>query len=168
MPDLDLQPESWGVRWCLSGELPGESTADIFQTDWETAKMRWHPETLSYGNAGQMRMGISLWLGRNCFMTLIWTHTSPHWSFSHGGVWSRSPPLTDLGMFRVFSHYWLIKLRTLSWLETTRTTRTETGQSSSLVPAVTQMARTVSRADLGETSHSTPIRVLQNRNKWKK
>lgn len=30
MSDADLQPESWDVWWCLSGELPGESTADIF------------------------------------------------------------------------------------------------------------------------------------------
>lgn len=35
------------------GDVPKESTADIMQTDWETAMMGWHPEALGCGKAGQ-------------------------------------------------------------------------------------------------------------------
>lgn len=76
--------------------------------------VRWHPEALACGKAGQMRMGDSLWQGRNFFVSLIWMHISPHWRSPHGGVESRSPPLMHLAMFRVFPHYWFVKLRALA------------------------------------------------------
>lgn len=37
----------------------------------------WHPEALACGKAGQMRMGVSLWQGRNCFVLNVDACLSP-------------------------------------------------------------------------------------------